>query len=161
MKKTMVLGGTMVAVGIATLTVVGAQDRHSDANAKGDSHRECNEGTLRGEYGFQLSGLRPPVGGAGPLEQFVGVGLATYDGHGSFTQVDNTHGLSGAATDRQGFGTYTVNPDCSGTATLWMVGGPPFPIEMRSVIVDDGDEIRSAVMSPAPIVVTAVGKKVF
>jgi hypothetical protein len=37
----------------------------------------------------------------------------------------------------------------------------PFPIETRFVIVDDGAEIRSAVMAPAPVIVTSTGRKVF
>ena len=76
-----------------------------------------------------LSGLRPGAGGA--LEQFVGVSLQTYDGEGNFTQTDNTHGPSAAVTDQPGWGTYTVNSDCTGTKTLWLQG-LPFPIENRS-----------------------------
>lgn len=159
MKRLTVLRVSMVMVGLATLTaMVAAQDWRPDANAKGSVSRRCNEGTLRGKYGFNLSGLRPGVGGA--PEQFVGVALVTFDGHGSFTQVDNAHGPSGAVTDREGWGTYTVNPDCSGTSTLW-TDGLPFPIEMRSVIVENGAEVRAAVMAPAPIIVSSVGRKVF
>ena len=159
MKRLTMLGVTMVIVGIAALTAgAAAQGRRPDANAKEGAARECDLGTLRGKYGFNLSGLRPGVGGA--LEQFVGVAMVTFDGHGSFTQVDNVHGPSGTVTDRDGWGTYTVNPDCSGTSTLW-TNGLPFPLELRSVIVDHGTEIRSAVMGPAPVIVTSVGRKVF
>ncbi len=105
-----------------------------------------------------LSGLRPGAGGA--LEQFVGLSMQTYDGQGNFTQTDNTHGPSSAATDQAGWGTYTVNPDCSGTKTLWLEG-LPFVIENRIVILDKGDEIRIVVMSPPPIVVTAQGRRIF
>jgi hypothetical protein len=159
MKRLTGLGMTMVTVGLAGLTaMVAAQDGRLDANAKGGTARTCDVGTLRGTYGFTLSGLRPGVGGV--PEQFVGVALVKFDGHGSFTQVDDTHGPSGMVTDRDGWGTYTVNPDCSGTSTLW-TNGTPFPLEMRSVIVDDGTEVRTAVMAPAPIIVTSVGRKVF
>jgi hypothetical protein len=144
----------MVAVGLGTLTAMAAAD---EAHGAGHS-RSCNEATIRGRYGFNLSGLRPGAGGV--LEQFVGVAMVTFDGQGNFTQVDNVHGPSGATTDRDGWGTYTVSPDCSGTTLLWTTG-LPFPLEMRSVIVDEGAEIRSAVMSPAPVVVTSVGRRVF
>ena len=100
----------------------------------------------------------PRRGGA--LEQFVGVSMQAYDGQGNCTQTDNTHGPSGAATDQPGWGTYTVNPDCSGTKTLWLEG-LPFPIENRIVILDRGDEIRLVVMSPPPIVVAAQGRRIF
>ena len=83
-----------------------------------------------------------------------------YDGHGNFTQTDNTHGLSASVTDQPGWGTYTVNSDCSGTKTLWLQG-LPFPIENRIVVLEEGKEIRIVVMSPPPIVVTAQGRRVF
>ncbi len=159
MKRLILLGVTMVTVGLATLTAMAAaHDWRPDANGNGGVARRCNVSTLHGKYGFVLSGLRPGVGGA--PEQFVGVALVTFDGHGSFTQVDNVHGPSGTVTDRNGSGTYTVNADCSGTSTLW-TDGLPFPLELRSVIVDDGAEVRSAVMGPAPVIVTSTGRKVF
>jgi len=63
-------------------------------------------------------------------------------------------------TDQPGWGTYTVNPDCSGMGRR-QLQGLPFPIENRFVIVDKGDEIRIVVMSPLPIIVTAQGRRVF
>ena len=159
MKRLTVLGVTILTVGLATwTTMAAAHDRRSDADTKEGVGRRCNVGTLHGKYGFVLSGLRPGAGGA--PEQFVGVAMVTYDGHGSFTQVDNVHGASGTVTDRDGWGTYTVNADCSGTSALW-TAGLPFPLELRSVIVDDGAEVRTAVMGPAPIIVTSTGRKVF
>ena len=87
----------------------------------------------------------------GKPEQFVALALGTFDGHGSFTQVDNSHGLSGTGVDRPGSGTYTVNPDCTGSLTLWNEG-LPFPIQTRIVVFDKGAETRGIVMSPAVIV---------
>jgi hypothetical protein len=151
------LGVTVLAVGLTTLAVVAAgQERTVEGRAL-KSAAECSARTLKGSYGVTLSGLRPGVGGA--LEQFVGVSLQTYDGQGNFTQTDSTHGPSGAATDQPGWGTYTVNPDCTGTKTLWLEG-LPFTIENRMVILDQGGEIRIVVMSPPPIVVTAQGLRI-
>ena len=155
MKRLTVLGVTVLTVGLTTLAVVAAgQESHGDAR----NAARCNEGALKGSYGMTLSGVRPGVGGA--PEQFVGLSMQNYDGHGNFTQTDNTHGPSGVATDQPGWGTYTVNPDCSGTKTLWLQG-LPFPIENRIVIVDKGAELRLVVVAPAPIVVTATGRRVF
>jgi hypothetical protein len=61
LKRLTVLGTTMATVGIAALTAT-ARDRRPDENAK-DVSRRCDVGTLRGKYGFDLSGLRPGVGG--------------------------------------------------------------------------------------------------
>ena len=158
MKRLTLLGVTVLTVGLTTLAVAAAGQERTVEGRDLKHAARCNERTLKGNYGVTLSGLRPGAGGA--LEQFVGVSMQTYDGQGNFTQTDNTHGPSGAATDQPGWGTYTVNPDCSGTKTLWLEG-LPFPIENRIVILDKGDEIRIVVMSPPPIVVTAQGRRIF
>jgi hypothetical protein len=157
MKRLTLLGATVLTVGLTTLAVAAGHDNPVQDNGLKYAAR-CNERTLKGNYGVTLSGLRPGAGGA--LEQFLGVSMQTYDGHGNFTQTDNTHGPSGAMTDQPGWGTYTVNPDCSGTKTLWLQG-LPFPIENRMVILDRGDELRIVVMSPPPIVVAAQGRRIF
>jgi hypothetical protein len=119
--------------------------------------RACSNATLRGDYGFIVSGIR--AAGPGITEMFVGTGLQTYDGDGGFTQVDSAHGqLTGVVRDRQAGGTYEVNPDCTGTATL-IFPGVPFPIESTFVIVDRGAEVKSAVMSPQPNLVTVVAHR--
>lgn len=119
--------------------------------------RACSNATLRGNYGFLVSGIR----GAGPgiTESFVGTGLRTYDGHGNFTRIDSAHGqLTGAARDREAFGTYEVNANCTGTAMM-IVPGVPFPIETSFVIVDRGREVNEAVMSPQPNLVTVIAHR--
>ena len=121
--------------------------------------RPCSARTLRGDYGILITGI-VPEGPSGRLEMTVGTVLRTYDGHGNFTQIDNVHGqISGAVRDRRGSGTYQVNADCSGTATLYLTG-VPFPIEASFVIVEGGEEVKEAVMSPPPAVVSGVQRRV-
>jgi len=121
--------------------------------------RACGNRTLRGDYGFVISGTAP-AGPSGETELIVGTVIKTYDGHGNFTQVDNVHGqITGSALDREGAGTYEVRADCTGTETL-NVTGIPFPIVSSFVIVDGGAEVKAAVMSPPPSLVTAIGRKV-
>jgi hypothetical protein len=119
--------------------------------------RACSNATLRGDYGFLVGGIR----GAGPglTESFVGTGLRTYDGHGNFTHVDSSHGqLTGAARDREASGTYEVNANCTGKATM-IVPGVPFPIETSFVIVDRGRQVNEAVMSPQSNLATAIAHR--
>ena len=40
------------------------------------------------------------------------------------------------------------------------IPGAPFPIETSFVIVDHGDEVKHAVMSPQPQIVTSVERRV-
>ena len=106
--------------------------------------KSCSNRTLRGAYGYTITGTRPTPGGpnAGQIEQHIGVGVRQYDGEGHFTQVDTTKGsLAGAAIDITTSGTYAVNANCTGTAFVF-VPGLPAPVEVRFVVVDNGKEIR-------------------
>jgi hypothetical protein len=132
---------------------------HAVAANNDSARRACSNRTLRGDYGILISGIAPE-GPSGKLEMTVGTALRTYDGQGNFTQVDSVHGqISGAVVDRAGSGTYEVRADCSGTATLFLTG-VPFPIVSSFVIVDGGEEVKEAVMSPPPAVVSAVQHRV-
>ena len=110
-----------------------------------------------GDYGIQIQGTRPAPGGL--TESVIGIVLRSYDGQGNFSQVSNVKGsITGTVPDSQGFGTYEVNPDCTGIVRFQP--GPGIVIEERLVIVDDGREIRTAVMVPAGVMVTGVHQRV-
>ena len=126
----------------------------------------CTNKSLQGTFGLQISGTRPapevlPGFGIllpGSIESVIGVVTQVFDGNGNFTQVDNVKGsLSGIAFDRPGSGTYTVNPDCTGTFRI--TAGTPFPVVNRFVIVDGGKEFLSVVVSPQAVMVMARGRK--
>jgi len=145
-----------VAIGIGGVRVIGADDQQDE---RGRSKR-CSEATLRGDYGIQIQGTRPAPGvPGGPIESVIGIVLRTYDGHGNFDQVSNLKGsISGTNPDSQSFGTYEVNVDCTG-----IIRAQPLPgvvIEERMVILDNGREIRAAVMSPTPVVITSIHQRI-
>jgi hypothetical protein len=106
--------------------------------------RACNNGTIEGTYGYTVTGVRPAASAPGQLEQLFAVGIREYDGQGNFTQVQTEKGALTPAPliDVQKSGTYVVNPDCTGTATI------PGGGQARFVIVDNGKEIRWIVVSP-------------
>ena len=79
-----------------------------------------------------------------------GLALQHYDGRGHITQVD--HLVSGGYPPPQawtpGTGTYTVNPDCTGSAVIISPSsappgssGPPPPLNIHFVITDHGKQI--------------------
>lgn len=85
--------------------------------------------------------------------------VRTYDGAGTFHQVDNIKGsVTGIVPDRPGAGTYQVNDDCSGV-TLFQPG-PGITLEERMVIVDHGDEVRTIVSSPLTVMISTVQKRI-
>jgi hypothetical protein len=143
----------IVAVGIGGAGVMGA-----DGQDDGRGHsKPCSEATVGGDYGIQIQGTRPAPGGL--TEAVIGIVHRTYDGQGNFTQVSNLKGsITGTNPDSQSFGTYEVNPDCTG-----IIRAQPLPgvlIEERMVIVDDGREIRAAVMTPTAVVITSVHQRI-
>jgi hypothetical protein len=121
----------------------------------------CTNASLKGDYGFTLTGTRPsaPTPGAA-IETVIGTAMTHFDGNGNLTQIDNIHGsVTGfIAPDRAGSGIYSINPDCTGTMTLSSSGSPTLTLQV--VVVDDGNEVRTAVVAPAPVMVTSNGRRV-
>ena len=153
-----------IAATVAVIVAAGvfhgvtAQDAQSTGGA--EHGRECSNATLRGDYGRLSSGIRPAPANPALTESFVGTGLRTYDGQGAFTEVSSSHGqISPPNRNTPGTGTYEVNADCTGTSMIF-IPGAPFPIETSFVIVDHGDEVKHAVISPQLQIVTAVERRV-
>src|ERR1700726_5167458 len=73
----------------------------------------CTNATLQGDYAFSVVDLTLPQ---------VVVGIGRFDGKGGFLQVDyigDSLRTTGATTFRGGeTGSYTVNPDCTGTQEI-------------------------------------------
>jgi len=150
-----------VTAAVTAVVVVGAA-RNMGADGqenidRGGRRKQCSEATVRGDYGIQIQGTRPAPGGL--TESVIGIVLRNYDGHGNFSQVSNVKGsLTGTVPDSQGFGTYEVNADCTGVVRF--LPAPGVVIEERLVIVDNGREIRTAVMVPTPVMITGVHQRV-
>jgi len=143
---------------------VGVGTGFGDGNRRDNDERQqqgCSDASLRGAYGLQFSGTRPvrppfPPG----IESFIGIAIRTYDGEGQFTQISNVKGsVIGVEADVESTGTYQVNEDCSGTDTLQPFEGAPV-ITDRFVIVDDGRQVRIAVMTPVAVVNTGVMERI-
>jgi len=102
----------------------------------------CSLQTLRGNYGFQVTGLA--LGGT-PL---AGVALITFDGAGSYTGKDSTS-FGGFFSEGTLTGTYTVNDDCTGTTTTTFPNG--FVVTSNIVIVDNGKEILMVISNQGEV----------
>ena len=143
----------VIALATGVAIIIGLSVSGTATAANNDGHGECTNGTLRGDYGILISGVRGL--GPGVTESFVGTALRTYDGAGQFTQTDNGHGaITGVQQDMPAYGTYEVHANCSGTSLIYFPGAPS-PVETAFVIVAHGDEVKDAVMAPAPTLVTA------
>jgi len=111
----------------------------------------CTNATLLGAYAFQITGqILAPAAAAGPV---AGVALTLFDGNGNLTQVDNVvhNGIAPAEDWRPATGTYTVNPNCTGTFTLVtqpsVASDASPPLTVHFVVTRDGSQIRVGVTS--------------
>ena len=144
-----------IAVIIACALAVANTSMWAAAGHDRDKEKPCSNRTLDGDYGFTIEGL---LGIPGPGLQVRGVVLQRYDGKGNITQVDHVviGGMVPPEEWRPGTGTYTVNPDCTGKATLFPGGTSGPPLVLFFVIVKHGEMIRQVVDGNATI---ATGNK--
>ena len=149
--------GFGAALALSVSHGVGAQDPESMSRNHGGA---CDNATLRGSYGRLGSGFRVAPANPALIESFVATGRRTYDGHGTFTEITSSHGtISPPNRDTPATGTYKVNPDCTGT-TILLITGVPFPIETSFVIVDRGEQVNHAILSPPPQVASAIERRI-
>jgi hypothetical protein len=125
----------------------------------------CNDLLIAGNYGFTVQGSK--LGGLGPVGPQLGVAMAQFDGTGGFTQIDTVTVAGEVVADfthTRATGTYTVNPDCTGTFTINFTDGRP-TVVTNFVVVDDGAEIDTVVISAGGsqgiISVGSIGKRRF
>jgi hypothetical protein len=100
--------------------------------ATGTAYAGCTDATIRGDYAFTVHGNGLASDGITSIGRFDGVGVISFDGKGNLVQEDFVLGngakLPGATFNPSGFatnetGTYSVNPDCTGTAVIDLAPG--------------------------------------
>lgn len=110
----------------------------------------CSNAILRGGFAYTSTGtlldsyVPPPL--AGP---FAEVGRQTFDGKGN-TDATATLSTNGNIVQVTIAGTYTVNPDCTGTMTL-NVSPLGATVHVDFVIGNDGAELRAIVANPGVV----------
>jgi hypothetical protein len=130
----------------ATVFVLGILPR-----AQADEHRECSNASLQGSFGFTSTGtlLALPSPLAGP---FAEVGRQTFDGNGN-TDATATASPNGNIVKLTLQGTYVVNPDCTGSMTLYVfeLGRSSFHEVARNSMSVESSRAEAAVAgAPAP-----------
>ena len=125
----------------------------------------CSLALTAGKWGFTTNGTVVGIGTR------VSVGILTFDAAGNVLNGKVTASLNGSITNETASGTYTVNPDCTGTGTFDIfdqVGNKVLTIAAAFVFDDNVRKFRaiftSAVLpngTPLAIVITADGRKLF
>jgi hypothetical protein len=124
----------------------------SGVSAQADSgDKNCSNRTLNGNYGGRSEGsLLPAPGVSLPFRALT---MTHFDGRGNLTWVEHTviNGtLLGSDWSTTASGTYAVNPDCTGTATI-DTPNSPVPLVLGLVIVRNGNEVDTVLDSNAII----------
>jgi hypothetical protein len=123
--------------------------------AKADN-KGCSNASLTGTFAYTLTEtVIAPPSIAGPSAE---VGTQTFDGKGA-TTGSATLSANGAIFQFTFAGTYTVNPDCTGTFTL-QIASVGITQDVFFVIDDSGTEFRAIETDPG-FVGTRIGRMQF
>jgi hypothetical protein len=116
----------------------------------------CSNSTIQGSYAFTIHGTIFLPNGSTLLVD--GIAKTTFDGKGNETQVDAV-ATNGMLTPgwRPGTGTYSVNPDCTGTLTVMFPGSPDLHVQF--IVAQGGNTIHVVVIDPGSAT-TAEGERV-
>jgi hypothetical protein len=119
---------------MTSLTLAVAQSNPSEASV---GHKVCSNRTIFGNYGFQIEGTI-----LGPNLPLRTLSLEHFNGVGSLTTMDHVvvDGNPPEEEWRPGTGTYSVNADCTGSASIDVAPGNP-PLNFHFLVVDSGRQI--------------------
>ncbi len=126
----------------------------------------CTMSGAAGKYGFTLTGVVILSTGPVPL---AAVGRATLDPAGNASGTES-RSVGGGFANETFAGTYAVNPDCTGTATInFYESGQLVRTSVLSLVFDDNErEIRMVQKSLQlpngaflPVVITVEARKIF
>ena len=106
---------------------------------------DCTLSDAAGRYGYTSSGsiVTPPVGA------FTAVGHVTLTETGTFTGAQTTS-IAGNLVAETIQGTFTVNPDCTGAATVYVYHGTTLARTSHIDVVWDNhqNELRAIFLNP-------------
>lgn len=138
MKKQLVTN--TAALVLLTLAALGSGYAQTNSNV-------CTDKLIAGHYAFTVQGTK--LGGQGPTGLQVGVAMTQFDGKGGLSQIDTVTVAGEVVADwthPPATGTYSVNPDCTGTFTITFKDNRP-PVAVNFVVAENGDEIDTVVIS--------------
>jgi hypothetical protein len=121
------------------------------------SRHRCSNRSVAGPFGYTSTGTRV---GIGPV---AGVGVLTFDRNGNVTDGKQTVSFGGTIAEETYSGTYSVNPDCTGSVTVDVLSSIPAfnrTTTFDLVWVDDSNSAR-AMFTNAATIITADARRLF
>ena len=134
------MNATHATTGLAAVLTIGLLGIVQSAQA-----HQCTLADAAGRFGYTSNGsiVTPPVG------LFTAVGHVTFTETGTFTGAQTTS-IAGNLVDETVQGTYTVNADCTGSATVYVYHGSVLARVSRINLVWDAhqNEARAIFLNP-------------
>lgn len=144
-RNTIAKAFTIAAVTVLALGIV--------SPAKADD-KGCSNLSLKGTFAYTNTG----TGVAAPvLGPYAEVGTQTFDGKGGTTTAGMAS-ANGNIMQTSSTGTYTVNPDCTGTFTLPIA--PGISAHYFFALADNGTEFQAVCLDPVAVI-TRIGRRQF
>jgi hypothetical protein len=140
---------TLWSVAIVALALYHAREVH--AAPVHAPHRSCSVANLKGTYAMHRIGVNNVVGG--PIAQ---IGVGVFRGDGTRGHIRTTRSTNGEIEDWTNFppsGTYTVDPDCTGS--FYDAGGT----KTNNVVVLDGGKRFLLLSVQSDTITTEEGEK--
>jgi hypothetical protein len=159
MRKLKTLMAVTAVVALAALLAPGFVNRGPMQAVQ--AREGCNLETIRGSYSFTSQGMftdpNSVPAGIGAFVPVVASGVDVFDGAGNISGrgTASVGGLIVALNNVTG--TYTMNPDCTGTFTFVLEDGSAFRAEF--VVVDNGKEIRAMDIDPGRVAAVVYKKQ--
>jgi len=119
---------------------------------------DCTNASLKGVYSFAVSGS--VLGASGEAGDVAAFARLVVDGRGHSTESSNSS-FNGAQVEDTQAGTYSVNPDCTGSAASTHTSGPLTGQvdHVNFVIVEGGAEVKVIVTDPGAVFAGTVDKQ--
>ena len=117
----------------------------------------CSNATFRGVYGFAASGsFFASPGNPSELFDLAVWARIVADGRGNATQQTSAS-VNGAYSEANETAMYTVNPDCTGSATIFHTNRPPEHVNF--VVVERGTELKFISADPGAVFAGSIDKQ--
>ena len=115
----------------------------------------CSNATLQGTFAYTVTGFL--VAAPAPVGPYAEAGAQTFDGRGGTTAAGMSS-TNGNIMPQNNTGTYTVNPDCTGTFVLQIA--PGITAHYFFVIADGGSEYQAVCLDPVAVI-TRIGRRLY
>jgi hypothetical protein len=140
------IANTFAVAAIATLALGMAFPAKAD-------NKGCSNGTLKGTFAYTATGSI--VAAPAPVGPYAEVGTQTFDGKGGIT-VAGMLSANGNVAPLTNTGTYTVNPDCTGTFTVQLA--PGIASHFYFALAASGDVFQALCLDPIAVI-TRIGRR--